>query len=497
MNPNPYGHCGPGYHDTPASMTRRELLKKCGLGLGMIGLSSLLQKEGLLSGADPLGVQALSPMAAKVPQFPAKAKRVIWLFINGGPSHMDTWEYKPVLAKYHGKNLEGFDKYTGFFSKEVGSIMQSPFAFAPRGESGKMVSELFPHLGEHVDKMAFIHSLYSESNNHSPALFMMNSGLPRTGFPSLGSWVTYGLGSESEDLPGFVVMSDPLDRGLPKGGRINWSSGFLPSVYQGTLLRQKGDPILNLRRPEKLSENQQRAQLDLIQQLNRYDQEKRSNEAELAARIESFELAYRMQTAAPEAFDLNAESESTQELYGLSDERCSHFGRQCLIGRRLLERGTRFVQIYSGGMENQRAWDGHKDIKGNHSQFAGETDKPIAGLLTDLEQRGLLDDTLVIWGGEFGRLPVAQVGSLKPGRDHNPHAMTVWMAGGGVKPGVSYGASDELGHKVGNDPVHINDLHATILHLLGMDHEKLTYRHNGRDFRLTDVAGDVIREIVT
>ena len=478
-------------------MTRRELLKKCGLGLGMIGLSSLLQKEGLLSGADPLGSQALNPMASKLPHYDAKAKRVIWLFINGGPSHMDTWEYKSALEKYHGQNLDGFDKYTGFFSKEVGSIMQSPFEFLPRGESGKMVSELFPHLGAHVDKMAFIHSLYSESNNHSPALFMMNSGLPRTGFPSLGSWVTYGLGSEAEDLPGFVVMSDPLERGLPKGGPMNWTSGFLPSVYQGTLLRQQGDPILNLRRPEKLSENQQRAQLDLIQQLNRFDKEQRTHEAELSARIESFELAYRMQSAAPEAFDLNLESESIQELYGLSDERCSHFGRQCLIGRRLLERGTRFVQIYSGGMENQRAWDGHKYIRGNHSQFAGETDKPIAGLLTDLEQRGLLEDTLVIWGGEFGRLPVAQVGSLKPGRDHNPHAMTVWMAGGGVKPGVSFGASDELGHKVGNDPVHINDLHATILHLLGMYHKKLTYRHNGRDFRLTDVAGDVIREIVS
>jgi uncharacterized protein (DUF1501 family) len=304
------------------------------------------------------------------------------------------------------------------------------------------------------------------------------------------------LGSESDDLPGFVVMSDPLDRGFPKGGRTNWSSGFLPSVYQGTLLRQKGDPILNLRRPDSLSEKQQRAQLDLIHQLNRYDLEQQSNDAELAARIESFELAYRMQTVAPEAFDVNLESANTHELYGLEDKQCSHFARQCLIGRRLLERGTRFVQIYSGGMENQRAWDGHKDIQGNHTQFAGETDKPIAALLTDLEQRGLLEDTLVIWGGEFGRLPVAQVGTLKPGRDHNPHAMTVWMAGGGVKGGVSYGETDELGHKVVKDPVHINDFHATILHLLGMDHERLTYKYNSRRFRLTDVAGEVIHQII-
>jgi hypothetical protein len=498
MNPNnPYGHCGPEHHDDPMSMTRRDMLKRCGMGLGMIGLTSLLQQQGLLAAANPLGDSALSPMAPKLPHFTPKAKRVIWLFINGGPSHMDTWEYKPALGKYHGKELEGFDKNTGFFTKEVGAIMRSPFKFSQRGQSGKMVSEIFPHLGEHVDKMGFIHSLYSESNNHSPALFMMNSGLPRTGFPSLGSWVTYGLGSESNDLPGFVVMTDPKDRGVPKGGRTNWSSGFLPSVYQGTLLRQKGDPILNLKRPETLSESQQRAQLDLINQLNRFDLEQQSQDAELAARIESFELAYRMQTAAPEAFDIDEEAAHTKELYGLDDEGCSHFGRQCLMGRRLLERGTRFVQIYSGGNANQRAWDGHIDIKGNHSQFAGETDKPIAGLLTDLEQRGLLDDTLVIWGGEFGRLPVAQIGTLKPGRDHNPHAMTLWLAGGGIKGGVSYGESDELGHKVAKDPVHVNDLHATILHLLGMDHEKLTYKYNGRRFRLTDVAGLVIKDLIT
>ncbi len=472
------------------------MLKRCGMGLGMIALSSILQGEGLLASGGPLGKRALSPMAAKVPHFAPKAKRIIWLFINGGPSHMDTWEYKPALEKYHGKELEGFDKFTGFFSQEVGAIMQSPFKFLPRGQSGKMVAEIFPHLGEHVDKMAFIHSLYSESNNHSPALFMMNSGLPRTGFPCMGSWVTYGLGSESRDLPGFVVMSDPHERGLPKGGRSNWSSGFLPTVYQGTLLRQKGDPILNLRKPEKLSSNQQRAQVDLINQLNRWDMEQQSDDAELAARIESFELAYRMQAAAPEAFDLNRESELTKKLYGMNDTRCAHFGRQCLLGRRLLERGTRFVQIYSGGNENQRAWDGHIDILGNHTQFAGETDKPIAGLLADLEQRGLLADTLVIWGGEFGRLPVAQVGTLKPGRDHNPHAMTVWMAGGGVKGGVSYGETDELGHKAEKDPVHINDFHATILHLLGMDHERLTYKYNGRRFRLTDVAGRVIHQLL-
>ncbi|MEM7146544.1 MAG: DUF1501 domain-containing protein [Verrucomicrobiota bacterium] len=473
---------------------RRAWLKKAGNGLGMLGLTTLLKDEGLLAAPSPSA--DANPLLPKQSHFPARAKSVIWLFINGGPSHVDTWEYKPALAKYDGKELEGFDKETGFFANAVGPLMKSPFEFTPRGQCGKMVSSLFPNLGEHVDKMAFIHSGHTESNNHSPALFMMNSGLPRMGFPCTGSWVTYGLGSESRNLPAFVVMSDPLDRGLPKGSAANWGAGFLPSVYQGTWFKPKGDPIENLHPPAHMKPAQQRRQLDFLKHLNEKHLAAHSSPAsDLNARIESFELAYRMQSSAPEALDLDSEPQHIKNLYGIDHENCDHFARQCLTARRMIERGVRFVQIYSGGMENQRSWDGHKDIFGNHTQFAGETDIPIAGLLTDLEQRGLLDDTLVIWGGEFGRLPLSQKAE-KPGRDHNPHAFTTWMAGGGVKGGVSYGESDEIGHKAAVDPVHVNDLHATILHLLGLDHKKLTYKYNGRRFRLTDVGGEVLHPII-
>ena len=467
--------------------TRRHWLQRAGAGVGGLGLATLLADEGLLDGGDPL--------APRKGHFGGKAKSVIWLFINGGPSQVDTWDYKPELEKMDGKELNGFDKNTGFFANAVGPLMKSPFEFTPRGQCAKMVSSLFPKLGEHVDKMAFIHSGHTESNNHSPALFMMNSGQPRMGLPCVGSWVTYGLGSESRDLPAFVVMSDPLNRGLPKGHAANWGAGFLPSVYQGTWLKPKGDPIDNLNRPKHMNDAQQLRQLALLKKLNGEHIKERPGDAELEARIKSFELAYRMQNAAPEAFDIDREPEHIKKLYGVGEKRCDHFARQCLTARRMVERGVRFVQIYSGGMENQRSWDGHNDIQGNHSQFAGETDTPIAGLLSDLEQRGLLNDTLVIWGGEFGRLPLTQK-SKKPGRDHNPHCFTTWMAGGGIKGGVSYGESDEIGHHAAVDKAHVNDIHATILHQLGFNHEKLTYVYNGRRFRLTDVGGKVIKPIL-
>jgi hypothetical protein len=314
------------------------------------------------------------------------------------------------------------------------------------------------------------------------------------GFPCTGSWVTYGLGSENRDLPGFVVMYDTKGRGLPKGYAQNWSAGFLPGVFQGTGIDTAGTPIPNLARTKGMTDAQQRAQFDLAARLNGHHLAS-TGDASLQARIESFELAYRMQMSAPEALDLASESKETHDLYGLDDPTCGHFAKQCLIARRLVERGVRFIQIYSGGEENQKSWDGHNDIQGNHSGFAAETDRPIAALLEDLSRRGLLDETLVVWGGEFGRLPIAQK-SAKPGRDHNPHAFTVWMAGGGVKGGVTHGATDEVGFKAAENRVSVNDLHATILHLMGMDHKRLTYRFNGRDFRLTDVAGVVVDDIV-
>ncbi len=483
-----------------ARFNRRQWLLRAGSGAGVLGLAALLRDEGLLSNVESTasaatGGKVSNPLAPKAAHFPAKAKRVIWLFINGGPSHVDTWDYKPELEKRDGQELPGFDRFTGFFSNAVGPLMKSPFKFAQHGQCGKWVSEIFPHLSKHVDKMAFIHSGYTKSNNHSPALFMMNTGFTQMGYPCVGSWITYGLGSESKDLPAFVVMSDPLGRGLPKGYSLNWGAGFIPSVYQGTWLKPQGDPIDNMFRAKEMNNEQQRAQLDLLQKLNRQHLARHRSDEEFGARIESFELAYRMQSAAPEAIDIEREPEQIRKLYGVDNEKCTHFARQCLIARRLIERNVRCVQIYSGGMENQRSWDGHSDIQGNHSQFALETDQPIAALLEDLQQRGLLDETLVIWGGEFGRLPVTQK-SDKPGRDHNPHALTFWLAGGGVKGGTSYGETDDVGHKAVVNPVSVHDLHATILHLMGLDHERLTFNLNGRDFRLTDVSGNVVSDIL-
>ncbi len=471
-------------------LSRRQLLARCGAGFGSLALADLMSRNGLLAADVP---KAVNPLAAKKPHFPAKAKAVIWIFVNGGHSQVDTWDYKPELAKYDGKPLPNFDKTTGFFPGAVGPLMKSPFEWKQHGQSGKWVSSLFPHLAKHVDSMAFVHSLWSESNNHSPALFMMNSGLPRMGFPCVGSWATYGLGSENENLPGFVVMSDPKGRGLPKGHSSNWSSGFLPGVYQGTWLKPTGDAIDNLKPGSKPDEQQ--AQLELMTKLNKLQLETSGPDRELEARIKSFELAFRMQSAAPEAMDLTKESKATQELYGVGRKECDHFARQCLMARRMVERGVRFVQIYSGGMDNQLSWDGHIDIKGNHTEFAGETDQPVAALLTDLKAKGLLDSTLVVWAGEFGRLPISQPGP-KPGRDHNPHANTVWLAGAGVKGGVSHGATDEFGFKAAVDRHDTHDFHATLLHLLGFDHEKLTYFHNGRNYRLTDVAGKVIKDVL-
>jgi hypothetical protein len=460
------------------------MLQRAGGGLGWLALATLLPSRSGVAAS----MSALNPMAARQSMRPARAKSVIWIFANGGPSQVDTFDYKPELARRDGQKLEGFDNKTGFFQDAVGPLMKSPFAWRQHGQSGTWMSDLFPHLALQADKLAFIHSCWTQSNNHSPALFMMNTGVTRMGFPCVGSWITYGLGSESANLPSFVVMSDPLNRGLPKGNANNWGAGFLPGIYQGTWLRPQGEPIDNLRRAAVLSDARQRAQLDLLAKLNKATLAESPIENELAARIESFELAYRMQTAAPDAFDVRGESEATRQLYGVDQKHCAHFAAQCLMARRLVERGVRFVQIYSGGMDNQLSWDCHADLIGNHRGFARETDQPVAALLADLESRGLLDETLVIWGGEFGRLPVSQKGD-KPGRDHNPHAFTVWMAGGGVRGGVHYGETDELGFKAAVNKVHVRDFHATLLAGLGLDHEKLTYKFQGLDQRLTGFEG--------
>jgi hypothetical protein len=478
----------------PAFASRREFLARIGSGFGTLALGGLMQQEGRLAAAVPQAPAALNPLAPRQPHFPAKVKSVIWLFMNGGPSHVDTWDYKPELNQRDGQELKGFDKNTGFFTDQVGPIMKSPFKWAQHGKSGTWVSEIFPGLAKHVDRMAFLHSCWTDSNNHSPALFKVNTGMARMGFPCLGSWVTYGLGSESQSLPSFVVMYDTLGRGLPKGNASNWGAGFLPSIFQGTALKAQGAPIDDLYRSGEMTAGQQRAQLDLMKKLNKHRLAIEPAETELSARIETFELAYRMQMAAPEAIDINRETPATHALYGIDNKKCTHFAKQCLIARRLVERGVRFVQIYSGGMENELSWDGHQNISKNHAGFAAETDQPIAGLLSDLAARGLLEETLVIWGGEFGRLPIVQKGGT--GRDHNPHAFTVWMAGGGVKGGVHHGETDEIGHKAVVDRVSVHDLHATILHLMGMDHKALTYRFNGRDFRLTDVSGVVVKEVL-
>lgn len=473
--------------------SRRDFLRLAGGGIGTLALNSILCAQGLASHT-PL---ESNPMAPRPPHFPARAKSVIWLFMNGGPSHVDTWDYKPGLDKANGMKLGGFDANTAFFHEDVGPLLKSPFKFQQHGQSGMWASSLFPHLSQQVDKMAFIKSFRTNSNNHSPALFMANTGDTRMGRPCVGSWVTYGLGTENQSLPAFIVMSDSRGRGLPKGHAANWSNGFLPGAFQGTWVRSQGAPIPNLTRLDALTDEQQRQQIEFISQLSAEQRQRHPADSELDARINSFELAYRMQTEATNCFELSGEPEHIKRLYGTEDPQCSSFAQQCLMARRMVERGVRFVQIYSGGTANLQSWDGHNDIEGNHTEFAGETDRPIAGLLADLEQRGLLKDTLVVWGGEFGRLPVSQISrDQRSGRDHNPNAGCLWMAGGGVKGGVSYGETDEIGYKAVVDVVDIHDIHATMLYLLGMDHKRLTYMHSGRQFRLTDVSGRVLNEII-
>ncbi len=485
MNSDPKFHRCPGPRPF-AVPSRRGFLEQAGNGFGLLGLSYLLQTE-LASAA----IAPSNPLVARPGHFAPKAKRCIFLFMTGGPSQMDMFDPKPELNKLDGKALPpSFGKIHSQFLESDPLCLGSHRKFGKYGESGMDMSDLIPSLHVHADDIALIRSCAADNVIHAPAMYQMNTGRTFMGYPSLGSWVTYGLGSESENLPAYVVMCQP--EGTPEGGAPCWGAGFLPASYQGTLFRPGPNPIVNLKPTSKdQTLPQRRRTLDLLRQMNEADLD--PTDSELSARIGSYELAFRMQSEAPDAVDLSKESAATRAMYGIDEPRTAEFGTRCLLARRLVERGVRFVQLYSGGGPVAVQWDAHDDLDANHEKMSGMTDKPIAALLMDLKRTGLLEDTLVVWGAEFGRTPVAQKGSR--GRDHNATGFTMWMAGGGVKGGRVVGATDEIGLNAIEDRAHVNDLHATILHLMGLDHKQLTHLHNGRDERLTDVAGKVITKL--
>ena len=474
--------------NTFCGQTRREFLWEAGSAFTSVALAGLLIADGFLAqqsvAAD--GVTALEKtIGAKVPDFAPKATAVIFLFMYGGPSQVDTFDYKPKLYGLDGQTIAIETKGRGG-SKREGRVVGPKWKFKQYGECGKWVSDLFPNVATCVDDIAFIHSMTADSPLHGSAMLQMNSGRILSGSPALGSWINYGLGTVNQNLPGFVVMLDKT--GGPISGAKNWSSGYMPATHQGTVIRSAGTPILDLAPPEGMSRRAQRRLLDQLGRYNERHREKRADNSELAARIESYELAYRMQQHAPEAVDLSLETAATKALYGLDRERTNDFGRKCLLARRLVERGVRFIQIYSGGNHDDNNWDAHGDLVKNHEYHAGNTDLPVAGLLKDLKQRGMLDSTLVIWGGEFGRQPTAEY-AKGTGRDHNANGFTMWLAGGGIKGGVSVGETDELGNRAVTDRFHVKRLHATILHQLGLDPNALSYFYAGLDQKLVGVEG--------
>ena len=476
--------------------TRREFLWEAGSGFTALGLLDMLGRDGVFGGsarASEVVAKAANPLAPRPPHFASKAKSVIFLFMYGGPSQMDTFDYKPELYKLDGKTI-AVKTFGRGGKKNEGRVVGPKWKFNQYGESGKWVSDLFPNLATCVDDIAFLHSMTADSPIHGSAMLQMNTGKILSGSPCLGSWVSYGLGSENENLPGFVVMLDPA--GGPISGSKNWSSGYMPASYQATLLRSTGQPVLDLRRPEGLSESSQRSVLDTLNGFNSDHLASRADNSNLAARIASYEMAYSMQRHAPEAVDIASETVETQALYGIDQDKTRDFGKRCLLARRMVERGVRFVQLYAGGAHNDSNWDAHGDLVNNHTFHAGRTDKPIAGLLKDLKRRGLLDETLVIWGGEFGRQPTAEY-KEGTGRDHNAYGFTMWMAGGGIKGGISVGETDEIGGAAIVDRFHVKNLHATALSLMGLDPERLTYFHGGLDQKLVGVEGaDVIRQVI-
>jgi hypothetical protein len=477
--------------ESACGISRRELLRRSGMGFGMLGLASLMASEGYLAPQEAAAASGyINPMSPKSPQFPVKAKAVIHLFANGGPSHVDTFDPKPALEKYAGKPLPSENLRT---ERKTGAAFPSPYKFKKYGQSGIEVSEIFSHVGECIDDVAVIRSMHADVPNHEPSLMLMNCGDSRQVRPSMGSWVTYGLGTENQNLPGFIAM---CPGGYPIKDAENWQAAFLPGAYQGTYIDSKHteiDKLVQFIRNRDLAPIEQRRQLDLAQELNRRHAIQRQNDPALEARIHSFELAYRMQLEASDAFDVSREPKHILDMYGPGVQ-----ARQILVARRLVERGVRYIQLWHG---NGQPWDNHDDLEKNHRRLAGECSQAIGALLKDLKQRGLLDQTLVIWGGEFGRTPVVELAAGNNagkvnGRDHNHYGFSTWLAGGGVKGGQVYGATDEFGFQAVENRVHVHDLHATLLHLLGFDHKKLTYRHAGRDFRLTDVHGEVVKALI-
>lgn len=468
-----------------AGLTRRELLQRSAVGFGSLALASMLTEENLANDQIQKGVYPLQKT-----HFPAHAKRVIFMFMKGGPSQVDTFDYKPQLQKDHGKPLP-YDRPRVNFA-QTGALLGSPWKFKQYGESGKFVSDLFPNVAQHVDDLCFLHSLHGTNSAHGGACLKMHTGSDSFIRPSLGSWVNYGLGSENQNLPGFITICPDLTH----GGSKNWNSAFLPAQHSGVSLGNASvsseHATVRYIKNQKLSSPKQRMQLDFLNELNREHLANIGPEASLEARTQSFELAFKMQTEMPEAIDLAAETEETHKLYGIDDPVTADYGRQCLMARRFSERGVRFIQITHANRKYQ--WDQHGSLKEEHPLNAKEVDKPIAGLLQDLKDRDLLKDTLLIWGGEFGRTPTVQ-GKERDGRDHNPEGFTMWLAGGGVKPGFSYGATDEYGYYAIENKIHLHDFHATLLYALGLDHEKLTFRYAGRDHRLTDVSGNIVHDI--
>lgn len=468
--------------------TRRESLWQVGAGFTGLALTGLLEQDGFFqteARADTGPAVWKPPLAAREPHHVPRARSVIFLYMYGGPSQIDTFDYKPTMYGMEGRTVE-VKTFGRGGHRNGGRIVEPRWKFRQRGECGKWVSDLFPHLSTCVDDIAFLHSMTADSPIHGSAMLMMNSGRILSGHPCLGSWVNYGLGTANENLPGFVVMLDP--RGGPISGARNWSSGYMPATFQATTMRSSGEPILDLSPPAELNGGAQRTLLDVLRQYNEQHLSSRSDNSHLAARIASYELAFRMQSEAPEAVDISQETLATRQLYGMDDPRCDQFGRQCLLARRLVERGVRFVQIYSGGAHNDANWDAHGDLVANHSLHAGETDKPMAGLLRDLAARGLLQDTLVVWAGEFGRQPTAEYAE-GTGRDHNSYGFTTWLAGGGIKGGTTVGSTDELGSRAVEDVLHVRHMHSTILHQLGLDPDRLTYFYSGLEQKLVGVEG--------